>query len=492
MSLLSLHEVSHSIGTKALFENISFALGEGERAALVGSNGSGKSTLFEILLGSFEPEEGRVWRQPELRVEKVHQFLPADWQEKNLFDAIAENLPGGYQGAASDYAVEKALSQVSLPENLFFSTLGTLSGGEVNRALLARALAPEPDLLLLDEPTNHMDVAAVEEFEELLGDRVHCAMCIISHDRDLLDRLTEKTIFLRDRRLYSFDMPYSAARTALEESDEAAALRRSAEEREVRRVETSAKRLAEWGRVFDNEKFSKRAKSMFKRVDRMNTDLTFVSRKERSSVGLGAQRAEASTYLSVERVEVLVPQGETLFAVERFRVCRGERVAIAGANGCGKSTFLKQLIAAQRQAGPVAGIRFSPTLNCAYYDQDLNELDGALSIFAFLRRRSELPDQQLINELVRAGFPFARHRELIGVLSGGEKARLCMLLLKLSQAHLLVLDEPTNHLDVQGIEQLERDLLASDATCLFVSHDRRFVRSVANRIVEIVNGKLVE
>lgn len=491
MTLLSLHGVSHSIANKNLFENISFALNENQRVALVGLNGAGKSTLLEVLRGSLTPEEGRVWRKPDIRVEKVNQFLPVEWRDLTLFDLVAENIQGGYQGAASDYLVEQAIEQISLPETLYFAKLATMSGGEVNRALLARALAPEPDLLLLDEPTNHMDTRAVEEFEALLAEKISCAMCIISHDRDLLDRVTSKTLFLRDRRIYSFDLAYSRAREALIENDAAAARRRRAEELEITRVAESAKKLAEWGRVFDNEKFSKRAKSMQKRVEKLKAQVTFVGRTERAQVSLGAQQADAKTYVSIERARIRIPTGRELFAVDGFWLRRGERVAIVGENGCGKSTFLKLLVQCYRGRDENAGVRLSPSISCGYFDQELCELDAEREVFGFLRHKTELPDQELVTALVRAGFPYVRHKLKIAVLSGGEKARLCMLLMKLTTPSLLILDEPTNHLDVQGIEQLEEDLLASSATCILVSHDRRFVRRVATRVARIENGVML-
>lgn len=488
MTLLSLHEVSHSIQNKSLFENITFALNENQRVALVGLNGTGKTTLFEILRGAIAPEAGRVWRQPYSRVEKVHQFLPSEWREMTLFDLIASNLPDGYQGAASDYLIEKALELFALPDALYFSQLKTMSGGEINRALLARAMAPEPELLLLDEPTNHMDTSAIEDFEKLLCERISCAVCIVSHDRDLLDRVTSKTLFLRDRRIYSIDLPYTKAKEALLQSDEAATLRRRAEEREIARVAASAKRLAEWGHVFDNEKFAKRAKSMRKRVEKLQQEVTFVGREERSHVSLGAQQAEAKTYVRIEKTCVKLPSGRELFAIPNFWLHRGDRVAIVGANGCGKSTFLKMLIAHYREEVNLEAIRISPTVTCGYFDQELSELDVNQDVFGLLRRETDFPDQELITALVRAGFPYARHKVKVGVLSGGEKARLCMLRMKLESPSLLVLDEPTNHLDVQGIEQLEEDLTSASATCIFVSHDRRFVRRVANRIVTIEDG----
>jgi ATPase subunit of ABC transporter with duplicated ATPase domains len=150
------------------------------------------------------------------------------------------------------------------------------------------------------------------------------------------------------------------------------------------------------------------------------------------------------------------------------------------------------LVAHYRAKEHFSAIRISPTVSCGYFDQELSELDVNQEVFGLLRRETEFPDQDLITALVRAGFPYARHKVKVAVLSGGEKARLCMLRMKLEAPSLLILDEPTNHLDVQGIEQLEEDLTSASATCIFVSHDRRFVRRVANRIVTIEKGLMRE
>lgn len=485
MSVLSIRNVSYAVGARSLFTNLTFAIEPGERIALVGLNGAGKSTLLQLLTGKLEADSGVIARRSDAVIEYVPQVLPRELAHVSLFDALVEKLPHAFRVGGFEYLVEARLESAGFGSEMHNRPLGHLSGGEVNRALLARALMAEPDLVLLDEPTNHMDIEQVARFEAFVRDELHAAALIVSHDRALLDAVTTRTLFLRDQRIYAFDLSFSQARGALADFDEAARARRSDEEKELERLRTSASRLAEWGKLYGNEKFSQRARSMHKRIDRLEEQKTFVPRAVKADVRLETAGTSSQFVLDVRNLTVATPQGAELLSIERLALRRGERLAIVGRNGCGKSTLLRTVVAQLRAGIRSHEISFNPATRFGYYDQDLKHFSDGERIADAIAARCEMSRQRLTAELVNAGFAYDRHASLVSSLSGGERARLTFLILKLSQPNLLLLDEPTNHLDVEGIEQLERALLEGEGSVIFVSHDRRFLERVATRVVEL-------
>jgi ATPase subunit of ABC transporter with duplicated ATPase domains len=330
-----------------------------------------------------------------------------------------------------------------------------------------------------------MDIEQVARFEAFVRDELHAAALIVSHDRALLDAATTKTLFLRDQRIYAFDLPFSEARTALREHDDAARTRRADEEKELERLRISASRLAEWGKLYSNEKFSQRARSMQRRIDRLEEEKTFIPRAVKANVRLDTEATSSPCVLDVRDLTVATTQGRELFSVEQLTLRRGERLAIVGRNGCGKSTFLRSVMAQLRAGTRSREIGFNPATRFGYYDQELKHFSDTERVAEAVADRCEMSRQRLTAELVNAGFAYERHASLVSSLSGGERARLTFLILTLSQPNLLVLDEPTNHLDVEGIEQLEHTLVEGEGSVLFVSHDRRFVERVATRVVEL-------
>lgn len=485
MSLISLSRVCYSLGARNLFTDLSFTINPGERTALVGLNGAGKSTLLKLIAGEIEPDSGVIARRNGVGIEYVPQVLPDALRNVSLFDALRQKIPPALKFAGFEHLIEQRLSAAGFTSLQHSQPLGTLSGGEVNRALLARALVNDPDLVLLDEPTNHMDIEQVALFEQFVRDELTAATVIVSHDRAFLDGVTSRTLFLRDSKIHSFTLPFSEAREALATHDAAARARRESEERELERLRESAHRLAEWGRIYSNEKFSYRAKSMQKRIDRLEQEVTELPNSNRASVSLTAAETHSPRIVEIARLPVVTPSGRTLRTVEHLAVRRGERLAIVGPNGCGKSTFIRTLVATLSRSTAVPGISFHPSTTIGYYDQDLAHFKSGERLAEAITARSSIPQQRVTSELVAAGFEYSRHNTLVANLSGGERARLTFLILKLSHPHLLILDEPTNHLDLEGIEQLEETLISGGGTVIFVSHDRCFLKRVATRVVEL-------
>jgi ATP-binding cassette subfamily F protein 3 len=485
MSLISLKDVSYSLGARTLFSDLSFALEPGERTALVGLNGAGKSTLLQLISGEVEADSGVVARRTGALFEYVPQRLPASLREVTLFDSLAQKVPESYRFSGFEYLIEQRLCAAGFDKSRHSQLLGTLSGGEVNRALLARALVNDPDVVLLDEPTNHMDIEQVAAFEHFLREELNAAALIVSHDRALLDAVTTRTFFLRDQRIYAFDLPYSEARDALSAEDAASHARRKSEEKELERLRQSAHRLAEWGKVYSNEKFSYRAKSMEKRIAKLEAERTFVPKASRAEVSLETSASTSNFLVDIKGLTLSTPEGRCLTTIERLSLRRGERLAIVGRNGCGKSTLMRTIVSHWTRGIRSSEVSYNPAMQFGYYDQDLSHFGATERIAEAVSARCSLSQQRVVSELVTAGFPFERHKKLIATLSGGERARLTFLILKLMQPHLLILDEPTNHLDVEGIEQLEETLVTGESTVLLVSHDRRFLEHVATRIVEL-------
>jgi ATP-binding cassette subfamily F protein 3 len=485
MSIISFSKVSYSLGARNLFHDLSFAIEPGERTAVVGLNGAGKSTLLKLIAGLVEPDSGTIARKRGAIIEYVPQVLPEELHSLTLFEALTQKLTPAMQFSGFEYLIEGQLCAAGFPHERHQQQLRTLSGGELNRLLVARALVNEPDLILLDEPTNHMDIEQVALFERFVREELSTALVVVSHDREFLDAATTKTLFLRDAQIEGFNLAFSEARCALAQADEAARKRRLDEERELNRLQEAADQLAEWGRIYSNEKFSYRAKSMQKRVEKLQHNMTELPSVKRASVRLDTQTANSHFLLDIQQLPLATPDGRSLCEIEKLAVGRGERVAVIGKNGCGKSTLVKAIVRRWATGSSTAQIRFNPATSIGYYDQQLAHFVPGERLANAVMTRCQLPQQRIVQELVTAGFPYERHKERVDILSGGERARLTFLLLKLSQPHLLILDEPTNHLDVVGIEQLEESLIESGSTIVFVSHDRRFVERVATRVYEM-------
>ncbi len=502
--LLTCRNLSHTAGTKSLFQALSLSISRGDKIGLNGHNGCGKSTLLKILAGSAHPDgidadDGEIARRQGLRLAMVEQFLPAADSALSLHESVLARIPESVRDTEG-YRAALTLSSLGFSEDQHGLKTGDLSGGQLNRLMLARVLVSEPDLLLLDEPSNHMDLATLAMLERYLAEEIPCAFVLVSHDRALLDAVTNRTIILRDEQAYAFDLPYSGARAALTEMDIAAAAARADEEKKIEKLQASAKRLAIWGKVYDNEKLARKAKSMQKRVARLEQERTFVSRGSGLSLSLDSRETRSNRVLRIADATVTPPgvPEVALFQIDELIIQPGDRLALLGVNGCGKTSLLTMVMNAYRQErvheSPVAGFAFSPQSVVGYYDQELKEVagEGGQTMLEFLRAHAHVQETSLRNGLINAGFAYEDHGRRVKVLSGGERARLMFLTLRLNRPNFLIMDEPTNHIDIEGREELEAQLSESGATLLMTSHDRRFIDNVANRFVLVSDGRLRE
>ncbi|MBU2864799.1 ATP-binding cassette domain-containing protein [Reinekea forsetii] len=492
MSLISVLSISYQAGTKRLFNDLSCHIDSGDRIGVVGHNGCGKSTLLNLLLDRHSVDDGRILRQRGLTVGVVEQFLPDEISSLSVLACVCDALPNE-ERATSQYVVEALLLRLGFDESLWQNTIDQLSGGQKNLILFARAIIKDPEVLLLDEPGNHMDSSAMHYLKGYLSSSDAPSFLMISHDRDLLDSVTTKTFWLRDERLYQFKLPYSEAKLALQKQDEDAQKQRIAEEREVTKLKKSAKRLAQWGKDYDNEDLARKAKTIERRAEKLEQDYTFVSAGSGLSLQVDAELLRSKQVLILENQDICNPIGDPLFHVEELVMRPGDRIALLGVNGAGKSSCIEHLMNVFRlPVGEQSCTRFNPNVRIGYFDQELEQFNQTIGIMDWCREQSQASEEDIKQTLIQWGFPYQDHNRAVNVLSGGERARLLLLTFQLDQPNVLIMDEPTNHIDLQGKEELEANLVEQSMTLLFTSHDQRFIETVATRFWWIRNGQLIE
>jgi ATPase subunit of ABC transporter with duplicated ATPase domains len=492
-AVLGMEQASFFYGSSRVFGKVSFLL-DGARTALVGDNGAGKSTLLKCLAGSLELNAGKVIRSRGLRVGTLPQDIPEGLSERPVRDVLGDAL--ARIGLADDlWRIDVLVDEIGVSQETLDKPFGTLSGGWQRLLLIAAAARlEEPDILILDEPTNHLDLGNINTLERWLTTDFAVPMLIVSHDREFLDRVTERTLFLRADGVHAFKTRFSVAREELLRRDAEAAARARLEDKEIKRLEAAAARYKVW--AVKNPDLNKRKNAVESRIARIEKDRTQVYTARERRLELSDGDIDARVVLRLANLDVKTPDGRKLIGIDKLAIAAGDRVAILGTNGTGKSTLLSALAAAydpeREHYDSLSPVRFNPACRLVYFDQTMQDLPVTLSILDYVLAADGITERDAIRHLAGAGFAFARVGEPISVLSHGERARLVFLKMKLLRPNFYVLDEPTNHLDIEGQEDLEDQLEKSDVSCLFVSHDRFFTRSVATRFLEIRKGRLVE
>ncbi|VUS32839.1 ABC-F family ATP-binding cassette domain-containing protein [Klebsiella pasteurii] len=462
-----------------LFTNLSFTLKKGDRIGLIGYNGCGKSTLLQVLDGTIVPNSGSVALANHCLMARVEQHLPDTLLAQPLLQAVLAKLPV-LERESQRWKAERLLAEMGFTPDEVLQLASTLSGGQHTRLLLARALIQQPDLLLLDEPGNHLDLPTLLWLESFLQ-TWQGSFVLVSHDNILLDAVTNASWILRDRTLHAFSLPCSAARQALEAHDASDALRHKAEQKEIDRVAASAKRLAIWGRTYDNEDLSRKAKQMEKQVQRLKDSQTELTDGTPWRLALCGDMLRADRLLEMEQLPVSPAPGlPALFTAGLARLKSGDRVAVMGRNGCGKSSLLRLLWRQMQHETTEPGLRLHPRLKPGYYDQTLHQLADGDTLLDALEPFEPAPETRR-RALISAGFSWARHGQKVATLSGGERSRLLFVGLSLARYSLLLLDEPTNHLDMDGKTALAATLNDYPGGLLLVSHDRELINHSCNR-----------
>ena len=519
--ILACHKINKSFGEHVIIRDGSFHIEDHEKAALIGSNGAGKSTLLKMIAGELPSDGGDIvlTRGKTLGYLAQHQEMQSGntiYEEVRLAkaDVIAmeqqirsieqelKSLSGDALSARLDtytrltaaferengYAYESEIAGVlkglGFDEEEFSKKVDTLSGGQKTRVSLGKLLLTRPDILLLDEPTNHLDLNSIAWLETYLMN-YHGAVLIVSHDRYFLNRVVTKVLEIEQGSLTTYLGNYSDYAVKKQQIREARLKEYLNQQQEIRHQEAVIEKL----RSFNREKSIRRAESRVKMLDKMERVEKPVEMNTEIHLTLEPAIVSGNDVLSVEHLSKSFP-GQTLFTDANFEIKRGEHVAVIGDNGTGKTTLLKIL----NQVIPADTGTFSLGTNVqiGYYDQEHHVLHMDKTIF------EEISDDypSLTNTRIRsilAAFLFTGDDvfKRIGDLSGGERGRVSLAKLMLSEANFLILDEPTNHLDIVSKEILEKALNDYTGTILYVSHDRYFINQTATRILELTGQTFV-
>lgn len=520
--ILSVHHISKAFLEKQVLSDVTFHLEKGDRAAIVGINGAGKSTLLKIIIGEETPDEGTVAISREatwgylaqtqnlttdntiyeelLTVKKdvveMEQKLAVDEKlmekltGKELEDLVTEynDLLHRYQqenGYAYKGEITGVLRGLGFAEEEFSQKISTLSGGQKTRVALAKLLLEKPDILMLDEPTNHLDIGSIRWLETYLSN-YRGTVLVVSHDRYFLDRTVTKIIEIENCRAIEFPGNYSwyaERKKALREEQRHQYLNNQAQ---IKHQEEVIAKL----RQFNREKSIKRAESREKMLNKMERVEKPIEIRDDMNLTFRPCIRSGRDVMEVRHLSKSF-DNKLLFRDISYDIHRGEHVAIIGNNGTGKSTMLKMIMG---QVKPDEGaIRFGTNVHIGYYDQEHHVLHDDNTLFEEIA--DEHPDMN--NTEIRsllASFLFTGEDvfKYIRDLSGGEKGRVSLAKLMLSEANFLILDEPTNHLDMVSKEVLENALNHYEGTVLYVSHDRYFINHTASRILSLTKKLMLD
>jgi ATPase subunit of ABC transporter with duplicated ATPase domains len=493
MTLITLRNLGVTLSAP-LFARLNLVVNAGDRIGLVAANGRGKSTLLRCMAGAMEAGEGEITKSRGLTIGYVEQHVPEVLMDRPFYAAVLETLSAD-QRRSEQWRVDVVLESLEVPEALRQQPLKHLSGGWQRFAMLARVLVTEPDVLLLDEPTNHLDLVRIGQLENWLNALPRDMPVVISsHDRAFLDATTNRTLFLRPEQSQMFSLPYARARAALREADASDERRYQRDLKTAQQLRQRATKLNNIGINSGSDLLLSKTKQLKQRAEKLE-DATKPAHLERSAgtIRLANRGTHAKVLVTLEDAAVETPDGRLLFRTGRQFIGKGDRIVLLGANGAGKTRLVAMLRAAiENPEAAHAGIRVTQSLVLGYCDQALACLSDADTPMHTIVRRFDVGDQRARALLAGSGLSIEMQGRPIGRLSGGQKARLGMLLLRLAQPNFYLLDEPTNHLDIEGQEALEDELMEHQASCLLVSHDRSFVRTVGNRFWLIDRKKLVE
>ncbi|HEW2747798.1 TPA: ABC-F family ATP-binding cassette domain-containing protein [Streptococcus pneumoniae] len=513
MIILQANKIERSFAGEVLFDNINLQVDERDRIALVGKNGAGKSTLLKILVGEEEPTSGEINKKKDISLsylaqdsrfesentiydEMLHVFNDLRRTERQLrqmelemgeksgedldklmsdYDRLSENFrqAGGFTYEADIRAI---LNGFKFDESMWQMKIAELSGGQNTRLALAKMLLEKPNLLVLDEPTNHLDIETIAWLENYLVN-YSGALLIVSHDRYFLDKVATITLDLTKYSLDRYVGNYSRFVELKEQKLATEAKNYEKQQKEIAALEDFV------NRNLVRASTTKRAQSRRKQLEKMERLDKPEAGKKAANMTFQSEKTSGNVVLTVENTAIGY-DGEVLSQPINLDLRKMNAVAIVGPNGIGKSTFIKSIV---DQIPFIKGEkRFGANVEVGYYDQTQSKLTPSNTVLDELWNDFKLtPEVEIRNRLGAFLFSGDDVKKSVGMLSGGEKARLLLAKLSMENNNFLILDEPTNHLDIDSKEVLENALIDFDGTLLFVSHDRYFINRVATHVLEL-------
>lgn len=530
MIILDVNKISKNFGYGQLFEDVSFSLNEGESISIVGPNGCGKSTLLKIIAGLEKADKGIVNIKKDARVSyldqtgssvnderEVYQILRSTFKTinemenrlnkmqqqlllsmpQNKYDELMEkycnlleqfSLMGGYDVEVNINTVVEGLK---IDKSILHQSYNNLSGGEKTLVQLAKALLNKPDLFLLDEPTNHLDIDRIEWLEGYIKS-FKGATVIVSHDRYFLDKMSNKILAINNGFAKVYATNYSGYLQEVEREFEKQMADYKNQQLIIKRLEERIKYFSERGMATNSSTLCDRAHSLQTQLDRIRKNAVQRPKETKKiDVGFKEDKKSSKTIVSTKNLTVVVPNGKTILKNVNVNICAKEKVALIGANGSGKSTFIKTVMG--KQDLQILGEVFvGPSVKVGYLPQIIEFKNGEQGLLEYFKEELALNEQQARRILAKFQFYKEDVNKKVENLSGGEKIRVKLAELLQQKINTLIFDEPTNHIDIPTKEVLEDAIESFDGTLIFVSHDRFFINKFADKVIEFCGGETTE